>query len=313
MRSCCIYYWDNSVGVKVDSSLIKECLDPFFECIIFDFSITKDNNTDIFNYLPSNKFDIGIFVQNYEVNLLEHNKINVYIVNEEWLSLKEISNFDKFDYIIVKNSYAKNLLFDLHNNINVLYFWSRDLYHQKYSSIKNKNILHFAGKSIQKNTESLLDNTSVHIFDSTGRFKDVRPENYYTDYISDNKLQRVFNTCDTHICPSLYEAHGHYMYEGLLCNKNIIASDIPPWSEQIDPDYINFIDTPKTVIYNKDYNFLSSEFSDSTCHPLRRGFLINKDEMLESVKSPKNKKPRKYILSLFQKNKESFINFFTNL
>ena len=38
MRSCCVYIWDNGVGVKIDAQLIYECLIKQFDCDIFDFS-----------------------------------------------------------------------------------------------------------------------------------------------------------------------------------------------------------------------------------------------------------------------------------
>lgn len=312
MPSCRIYYWDNSVGVKVDADLIKDCLDSHFNCEIFDFSCSNDA---FFNYeIKNDQIDIGIFIQNYDITLLENNNKNVLIVNEEWLSFNESRELDLFDHIIVKSKYAKNILYDIHKSIELLYFWSRDLYSDYYSNFKNKNKLHFAGKSIQKNTESLISNTDIHIFDSSGRFKDVREEKYYHNFISDNKLQRVFNTCDTHICPSLYEAHGHYMFEGMLCNKTVIASKIPVWSEQIDPSYIVFVDIDNVSVCNNEYDFLSGENNNSTTKYLwRRGFLINEDQLNSSIENSKCKKPRDYILDLFEKNKKTFLEFFKSI
>lgn len=312
MRSCRIYYWDNGVGVKVDSLLIKECLDNIFDCDIIDFSIEKIPGEECFDFMSEKKSDIGIFIQNFDINHLEHNKVNIFIVNEEWLTLEESSFLNYFDYVIVKNDQAKNLIKDLHPNVKTLYFWSRDLYNKTYCS-SNENILHFAGRSIQKNTESLLNDTNIHIFDSRGRFKDVRNELYYTNYISDSKLSRIFNSSFCHVCPSLYEGHGHYMFEGLLCDKNIIASSIPVWTEQIDPDYVNFVETEKVVMFDKDYEFLEGNSNNSTFFPFRRGYIVNNNDLFEKIKNPTNKPPRKYILDLFIKNKNAFIDFFKNI
>lgn len=313
MKTCCIYYWDNGSGVGIDAELIHQCLNEEFECLVLDFSIDENQNQDLFDIQSTEKNDIGIFIQNYDNNLLHRNRINVYIVNEEWLSVSEINSFSDFDYIITKSDYGKKLLFDLHKNINTLYFWSRDLYNERFYNEQDDSILHLAGCSIQKNTEILLNEPSIHIFDRTARFKDVREENYYTKYISENKLNRLLSICNTHVCPSLYEAHGHYMYEGLLCDKNVIASNISPWNEQIDPDYINFVDIDNVIINSDDYDFLSGKSVDNTIHPLRRGFLVNRDELEEKIKNPTNKKPRKYIIDLFEKNKKQFLNFFTSL
>ena len=315
MPSCRIYYWDNGVGVKTDASLISECLGEEFKCEVFDFS-SSESNEDFFNYtVERENVDIGIFIQNYHPNLLADNKINILIINEEWISFEDLLHLNDFDHIIVKSEYAKKLLYGMHPSIHVLHFWSRDLHSEYYSKFKSNNILHFAGKSIQKNTESVINNTDIHIFDSNGRFKDVRKEKYYCNFISDNKLQRVFNTCDTHVCPSLYEAHGHYFFEALLCNKKVIASKCPVWEELVDPEYVVYIETQNCVFNHPDHDWLSGELPEKTFtkYPFRRGFVVEPDSINEAIENSKDKKPRKYILDLFSKNQQKFLDFFKAL
>ena len=315
MPSCRIYYWDNGVGVKTDAALISECLSKKFECEIFDFSHSECNES-YFNYTVEKKpVDVGIFIQNYYIDLLSDNKTNILIINEEWLAFEDLDGLKNFDHVIVKSEYAKKLLFEAHPSIHVLYFWSRDLYLDYYSGLKNNNVLHFAGKSMQKNTESVINNTDIHIFDSNGRFKDVRTEKYYYNFISDNMLQRVFNVCDTHICPSLYEAHGHYLFEALLCNKKVIASKCPVWEEIIDPEYLVFVETSNCVINSPDHDWLNGEQSQGkfTKHPFRRGFIVQSEAINAALENSKFKKPRKYILDLFSNNQKRFFDFFTNL
>ena len=309
MRSCCIYYWDNGVGVKVDVQLIYECLIKQLNCDIFDFSYLNGDTEGYFSLYPNKKYDIGIFNQNFSVDLLHNNKINIYICNEEWLGLPDIENLQYFDYIIVKNNYAKELLKDLHKNIICLYFWSRDLYNSNYNNITDNKLLHFAGKSIQKNTECILNNEDIYIFDSTGRYSEVRSINYISSFISDIKLKHIFNTCNTHICPSLYEAHGHYMYEALLCNKNIIASKIPVWEEQIDPDYINFVDT--SLSDDESYEFVDKDNKHK--FPYRKSFFVNQNDLDKNLYNTNNKPPRKFIEDLFIKNQKGFFDFFKSI
>lgn len=312
MKSCCIYYWDNGVGVKIDAQLIKDCLSKDFLCKVFDFSFIENDFDNFFNTNIGDNFDIGIFIQNYDLNLLENNKINIYICNEEWLGNESLADLKYFDHIIVKSEFAKKQIQHLHKSIKCLYFWSRDLYNN--SNIVNDKILHFAGKSIQKNTECLLNNDDIIIFDSNARFKDVRYINYHTNYVSINKLEHIFNLCSTHVCPSLYEAHGHYMFEGMLCDKKIIASKIPVWEEQIDPDYLIFLDTKPSIIINEEYEFLNSnKDSESIKFPFRRGFIIDSSDLEEKIYSKKYKKPRKYLIDLFNSNKNNFLEFFKNI
>lgn len=309
MKSCCIYYWENWAGVTIDVQLINECLSSHFERKVFEFSYYENDHDIFFNNCINKKYDIGIFNQNFDLRLLENNKINVYICNEEWLGNEVLDDLKYFDYIIVKNKAAKEKINHLHKNVICLYFWSRDLYDKDYDSSIDKRILHFAGKSIQKNTECLLNNEEVIIFDSNSRFKDVRDINYFTRYISNNKLSRVFNLCETHVCPSFYEAHGHYMFEALLCNKNVIASKIPAWLEQVDPSYINFIDTE--IQQDNTYKFLSKEHLDRFI--FRQGYFVNNEQLESTINNPTNKPPREYIKNLFTNNKNKFLDFFTSL
>lgn len=307
MKTCCIYYWDNGVGVKVDVQLIKNCLSSKFLCKVFDFSFIENDHENFFNTNINSKFDIGIFNQNYDLSLLDNNRINVYICNEEWLGTESLEDLSSFDHIIVKSKFAKKQIEHLHKNVTCLYFWSRDLFDR--NNYLNSKVLHFAGKSIQKNTECLLNNEDIIIFDSNSRFKDVRNINYHTNYVSTNKLERIFNLCDTHVCPSLYEAHGHYMFEGLLCNKNVVASRLPVWEEQLDPNILSFVDVEEKE--DPTYDFLSTENMDRFI--FRKGYFVNIDQLDSLLFETPKERPRLFVENLFYSNQKAFINFFRSL
>ena len=313
MPSCCIYYRSNGVGVQHDVTLIKECLDKSFDCDVFDFSYIQSSLQSNFNVPPLKKYDIGIWIQNYTTNFIDNNKINIFKPNEEWLALNSAKDvWNVFDHVIVKSKYAKDIISDLNKNIHTLYLWSRDLYSEEYKDYNDNITLHFAGKSIQKNTECVLNNEDVYIFDSTGRFKDVRTDSYCTEFLSEHKLKNIFNMSTTHVCPSLYEAHGHYMFEGMLCNKQVVASKLPVWEEQIDPDYITFVEPEYVTMNDDDFIFFNSK-NGFTEYPYKRGFVVTSESVSNAIDMTCHKPPREYILDLFQKNKNNFLKFIKSL
>jgi hypothetical protein len=280
-----VYYWNNGVGIVNDAILLKTILKNY-DIKLYDMSINTICR-------PS---DLGIFIQNIWTEQICKNKKNVYIVNEEWLNDEEKSCLNRFNYIFVKSSYAKSLLDSYHKNVICTGFFSLD----RYFFPKNTNkILHFKGKSIQKNTELVKDLNCVNILDSS------------INYLSDNDITYNLNNHDIHICCSLYEAWGHYLWEAMSCGKLVICSEIPVFKEYLDLDLVKFIPTKNTDDYNTDYEFLNTKN-----YKLRKGYIVddikvkellsNKDELLEFQK--KNKELiREHFLSINEKNKQEFL------
>ena len=280
-----VYYWNNGVGIVNDAILLKTVLKDY-DVKLYDMSINTISR-------PS---DLGIFIQNIWTEQIDKNKKNVYIVNEEWLNDEEKSCLNRFNYIFVKSSYAKLLLDPYHKNVICTGFFSLD----RYFFPKNTNkILHFKGKSIQKNTELVKDLNCVNILDSS------------INYLSDNDITYNLNNHDIHICCSLYEAWGHYLWEAMSCGKLVICSEIPVFKEYLDLDLVKFIPTKNTYDYNTDYEFLNIKN-----YKLRKGYIVddikvkellsNKDELLEFQK--KNKELiREHFLSINKKNKQEFL------
>jgi len=251
-----VYYWNNGVGIVNDAILLKIVLKKY-DVKLYDMSI--DNL-----YRQS---DLGIFIQNIWVDQILKNKINIYIVNEEWLNNEELSCLNRFDYIFTKSSYAKSLLDLYHKNVICTGFFSLDRY---YFPKHTNKFLHFKGKSIQKNTELIKDLNCINILDSS------------IDYLSDNDVMYNLNNHDIHICCSLYEAWGHYLWEAMSCGKLVICSEIPVFKEYLDPDLVKFISTKNIHDYNTDYEFLKTKN-----YKFRKGYIVNEinfDELLNSEK-----------------------------
>jgi len=268
-----VYYWNNGVGIVNDAILLKTVLKNY-DIKLYDMSINAICR-------PS---DLGIFIQNIWTEQIDKNKKNVYIVNEEWLNDGEKSCLNRFNYIFVK-SYVINTG-----------FFSLD----RYFFPKNTNeILHFKGKSIQKNTELVKDLNCVNILDSS------------INYLSDNDITYNLNKHDIHICCSLYEAWGHYLWEAMSCGKLVICSEIPVFKEYLDPNLVKFIPIKNVCNHNINYEFLNTND-----YKLRNGYIVddikvkellnNKEGLLEFQK--KNKELiREYFLYINEKNKQKFL------
>ena len=249
-----LYYWNNGVGVSNHSRLIKTLLCDY-DVIIYDISLKNEYR----------KSDLGIFIQNIIPEEIHNNKKNIYIVCEEWLTDFEMTYINRFDYVFVHSNHAKELLNQYHKNVICTGFFSLD----RYFFPKNTNkILHFKGKSIQKNTELVKDLNCINILDSN------------INYLSDNDITYNLNNHDIHICCSLYEAWGHYLWEAMSCGKLVICSEIPVFKEYLDPDLVKFIPIKFINEYMVNYEFLNTKK-----YKFRKGYFVDDikfDELLNN-------------------------------
>lgn len=268
-----IYYWNNGVGVVSDSILIKNVLSKFNVSV---YDVSKNNK-----YKNSN---IGIFIQNIWIDYLNHNQKNIYIVNDEWLNPEEILYLDKFDCIIVKSNHAKKLLDPYHKNVICTGFFSLDRY---FFPKHTEKILHFKGKSIQKNTELVKGLDYVNILDSN------------INYLSDNDVTFNLNNHDIHICCSLYDSWGHYLWEAMSCGKLVICSEIPVFKEYLDPDLVKFIPTKDVSSYNIKYEFLNNKN-----YRFRKGYIVDEYKFNELMEN------KKELFDLQKRNRDSIRNYF---
>jgi hypothetical protein len=282
-----LYYWNNGVGVVNHSKLIKTLLYEY-DVISYDISIKNEYR----------KSDLGIFIQNILPEEFENNKQNIYIVCEEWLTSFEMSHIDWFDYIFVHSNHAKNLLLSLyHKNVINTGFFSLDRY---FFPTNTKELLHLKGKSIQKNTELVWNyKKDINILDSSHK------------YLSENELIHELNRHDIHICCSLYESWGHYLWEAMSCGKLVICSEIPVFKEYLNPDLVKFV--PIKNIYDFVINY---EFLNTKNYKFRKGYfvdnfkfneLLNNKENLFEFQKRNSDNIRQHFLDVNKTNKQKFL------
>lgn len=297
-----ILTYNNGVGIVTDAILLKKLIHDNISTNV-KVKFVGEDNLEI--------SDIGIWIQNYDINLLNLYKKNVFFINEEWAGVNELSNLHLFDYVICKSNYAKKLLSSYHNVIFIP-FISIDYYDP--SIVRKHFNLHFAGRSIQKNTELVLSTTNnLTLIDPYNRYKVNEDVNHINTYQSKEQIIQLLNSHNIHICCSLYESWGHYLFEGLSTGAEIICSDIPVFKEQLDPDLVHFIPTVELNDLNYQYD------SDNTNKkfPLRKSFYVNKEIYIDTLKNFVSKNTdvgRKLLFKhIINKNSKLLMHFFKNI
>lgn len=296
-----ILTYNNGVGIVTDAILLKELIEKNMSYSVDIVFVGEDN------IKPS---DVGIWIQNFNIEHLNKFKKNIFFINEEWCSDHELNNLHLFNYVVCKTEYAKNLLKD-YKNVMCLPFISKDYY---LDILRQNKYLHFAGRSIQKNTELILKQSIPITVIDPYKLHTV-PDHFVhiNRYQTTDELYTLLNEHNIHICTSLYESWGHYLYEGLSTGNEIICSNIPAFSEQLDPDLVHFI--PTVIKFDETYYF--DRQNEKSNFRLRKSFYVNKCELenkLEDFKPiGKNHERRKLFKYIIDKNSKKLIEFFNSL
>lgn len=304
-----ILTYNNKVGIVTDAILLKQILDEinYTTSIIFIDEIESLSKTDV-----------GIWIQDVDYRFMDSFKQNILYINEEWYCRNE-SDLDLFDYVICKNSYAYELL---KHRSNVVYipFVSKNVYNPTIQ--KDNKLLHFVGRSIQKNTEVILNLThNITFIDPDNKWASKRkiPSSFehITSYLSNEDLEYQLNNKSIHICCSLYESWGHYAFEGLSTGAHLICSDIPVFRDQLDPTLVTFIPTYEYPTQNYDYWYGNDD--EKSIYPFRRAYYINEVELVNAINHqliyPDNKQSHRIALfnNIVDTNTKLIKTFFKNI
>jgi len=289
--------FNNYVGLATDVFILKD--------ILCDANIVF-----LDNFNPSHKSDVGIWIQNYYGHFLENFKINVFYINEEWFDYP-IEDLKRFNYVICKSKYAYDMVKSYCNAI-YLPFVSKDLYNPNIERIDQ--FLHFMGRSIQKNTELVLNQqNAITLIDPYNRYNPPPNFNHVNTYQTTEEITHLLNSHNIHICCSLYESWGHYLFEGLSTGAEIICSDIPVFREQLDANLVHFIPTQEKI----DMSYMYCSDNVNNLYTFRKAFFIDENyfrEYIENFKPiGKNEERRKLFKYIVDKNKNQLINFFNSI
>lgn len=289
--------FNNYVGLVTDVLILKD--------LLIDSDIVFLDKFD-----STHKSEVGIWIQNYYVHLLDNFKINVFYINEEWFDYP-IEDLKQFDYVICKSKYSYDMIKN-HCNAIHLPFLSKDFYNPNTS--RSNSFLHFAGRSIQKNTELVLtQQMTVSLIDPYNRYNPPPSFNHINTYQTTDEIGNLLNSHDIHICCSIYESWGHYLFEGLSTGAEIICSDIPVFRENLDPDLVHFIPTEELV--DNSYRYCIE--NKNNLYLLRKSFFVNKCIFEDTIKNfkfiGKNQARRDLFQDIKNKNTNKLVEFFKNL
>lgn len=277
MKKLNLIYYNNGVGLTKDALILDSILNKQFVI----------NHVDI-NCGKCSESDINLFIQNIDENNIEYlftANTNILIPNIEWMSSFCIENLHRFDLILSKSNECRTHLLKHNNKIQFCGFTSIDRFDPTIS--KQNTFFHLCGKSIQKNTELIVDvfnenGLPITIVDYTGRFlgKTKNNINYINRFLSEPELNPLFNSHLYHICPSINEGWGHYIYEALSCESIVFTSNANPMNEFLTNDCCVMINCHNNVDYpNSLYAIESHHF------PFRTPNYVLKNELKVKLES----------------------------
>jgi hypothetical protein len=315
-KTACIYTSNTGVGLISDVNLIQDLLYEDFDIdvVYLEWDINDSATHSVFA-----NYDIGIFIQEFGEQWLDRNKINILIANEEWILKDKLLKLKYFNKIITKSSFAKYLLSPYNSNIVNTGFVSLN---KNLNIDPAKEFLHLAGKSSQKGTEAVLscfNNNKLNLtfLQSDREFNNINSNiHYISEFIPSEDIALNLNNHSIHLCPSIYEGWGHYLYEGMSTGALIYATKIPMFVEWIDPDLVVFLDC--IFCSNDDtYHFLKHRHNE---WPHQVGWLVDKDHLTYEInnykanlKKHKPDKVRSFFKHINNQNSKKLFKELTNV
>jgi glycosyltransferase involved in cell wall biosynthesis len=210
-----------------------------------------------------NTFDANIFLERIFPRWLASAKTNILIPNQERFPFRHISRLKKVDHVFCKSKHALEIFGQHHPSCHFTGFTSVNLDQPEISRRANA-ILHLAGRSTLKGTETVLDLWRKHPdwpALTLLQHKDNAPEEVppnvqlITDYLSQEEIVTLINEHPIHLCPSLSEGWGHYIVEAMSCGATVITTDGPPMNELVQPDRGILVTAPVTEPRHLGTNF----------------------------------------------------------
>ena len=216
------------------------------------------------NWLPAKpRFDANIFLERIFPRWLGSARLNLLIPNQERFPERHVPRLKKIDKVLCKSQHALKIFKRIHPSCHFIGFTSKDLYDPSVER-KQKAILHLAGRSTLKGTETVIALWEKHpnwptltLLQHKDNAPDKAPKNInlITDYLSDDDLLKLVNEHSIHLCPSLSEGWGHYIVEAMSCGATVITTDGPPMNELIQDDRGILVNAPETEPRHLGTNF----------------------------------------------------------
>lgn len=232
----------NGVGLDRDVDLVHEVASKAGHKVTVSHCRTI---SPLRRWFPQHRrFDANIFLERIFTRWLGSAHSNILIPNQERFPERHLGRLRKIDHIFCKSQHALAIFQKHHPSCHFTGFTSKDLYDRDVPR-KPLKILHLAGRSTLKGTESILeiwrrrpDLPALTLVQYRENAPQSVPQNVnlISEYLEDSEIKRLYNEHPIHLCPSRSEGWGHYIVEAMACKAIVISTDGPPMNELVQPD-----------------------------------------------------------------------------
>ena len=228
-----IFTRNNGVGLERDAKILKAALLSFgVDARIYPVDQVSQKihwaNINIFFEIPASRF-------------FSKAKRNWYVPNPEWCGYP-MDTIKRIDLILCRTHEVERIFNKLGMPTYYLGFTSLD----RYDPLIQKNprqLLHLAGKSVQKGTERVLqlwkerpDYPILNIIRLKDHVPNLHNISAHRSYVPEQELISLQNESGIHLCPSETEGFGHYLMEAMSAKAVVLTTNAPPMNEFIsDP------------------------------------------------------------------------------
>ena len=218
-----IYTSLNGVGLEKDYLILKRV----FEAAGYSVGVC-----DYFQRrMRPDKADIAIHLEIPRFDLMSMAKVNYMMPNPEWFMSDWMRHINRFNAILCKT------------NDCVRVFGGKAIY-TGFTSVdffkpmkKSRQLIHIQGKSDFKGTGEILQAYQKaelpRLFLLSKKPHADTSNVVNAGFLSDDDFIKLINCCMIHICPSLYEGYGHYIWEAMSCGNVVITTNAAPMNEFI--------------------------------------------------------------------------------
>lgn len=232
----------NGVGLDRDVDLIAEVAKK----ARYEVTISHCRSiSPLSRWLPQKKtHTINIFLERFFPRWLGKADLNILVPNQERFPQRHLPHLKRIDQIFCKSTHALEIFRKHHPACQFIGFTSHDLFDPTIPR-KEKGVLHLAGRSTLKGTETIVRLWKKHpewptltLVQCQDNAPTELPQNIIlrSHYLSDKEIRRISNENPVHLCTSRSEGWGHYLVEGMSCEALAITTDAPPMNELVQPE-----------------------------------------------------------------------------
>ena len=223
-----IYTSLNGVGLEKDYMILKG---------IFESAGHTVGMADYFQRrMRPDRADVAIHLEIPRFDLMSMAAVNYMMPNPEWFMSDWMRQVKRFDGILCKTHDCVNVFIGTGKAIYTG-FTSMDFYRPMK---KSKHLIHVQGKSDFKGTGEILQayqrNELPRLFLLSKKPHQTTNNVVNAGFLSDDDFIKLINCCMIHVCPSLYEGYGHYIWEAMSCGNVVITTDAAPMNEFVTDD-----------------------------------------------------------------------------